>query len=369
MLAALARRQRWAWSIALVCVGGWVSGCGARTEKFPGLDGYEFPLTAGKYTVLSIRTDGKDESRAKANAEDALTRHPEIKAMVGLWAYNPPAIVAALEGQKKEGKVQVIGFDENPTTLKAIESGAVYGTIAQKPFIFGYKSVEYLAAMLRNQPVAIPESKILTVPVTVVTKENIKEFNAIVEAQRAGKGEPPKPDRADYDTTKPVTVGFVTNSVDPFWTLAEEGCKLAAKAFNATALVRQPPNGTVEDQKRMLEELRTQKCEAIAVSPIDPEGEKPLLDDIADAMPLICHDSDAPKTKRRFYIGTSNYLAGREAGKLLKKALPEGGKVMIFVGKIEVLNAQERARGLVEELLDKPIPPEIEKYKSLDLSK
>jgi ribose transport system substrate-binding protein len=34
--------------------------------------------------------------------------------------------------------------------------------------------------------------------------------------------------------------------------------------------------------------------------------------------------------------------------------------VMVFVGKLEVLNAQERSKGLIDELGDKPLPPGFE---------
>lgn len=66
-------------------------------------------------------------------------------------------------------------------------------------------------------------------------------------------------------------------------------------------------------------------------------------------MLLICQDSDAPASQRRFYLGTSNYMAGRAAGKLIKQAPPKGGEVMLFVGKMEVLNAQERSQGIIDE--------------------
>lgn len=63
-----------------------------------------------------------------------------------------------------------------------------------------------------------------------------------------------------------------------------------------------------------------------------------------------------------FSSGTHNYLAGRAAGKLVKEAIPEGGDVMIFVGMMEQLNAQQRSAGVIDELLDKPIPEDIARY-------
>ena len=81
--------------------------------------GYDFPVEAGKYTVLGILTDNKDHSRAKSNAEDTLSKYPDVAGMVGLWAYNPPAILLAVKAVQKEGKIQIIGFDEHPETLEA----------------------------------------------------------------------------------------------------------------------------------------------------------------------------------------------------------------------------------------------------------
>ena len=44
-------------------------------------------------------------------------------------------------------------------------------------------------------------------------------------------------------------------------------------------------------------------------------------------MPLITMDNDADKTGRLCYIGIDNYEAGKAVGRLVKKALPNGGTV------------------------------------------
>ena len=70
---------------------------------------------------------------------------------------------------------------------------------------------------------------------------------------------------------------------------------------------------------------------------------------------LITNDSDAPKSKRLAFIGTNNYKAGRALGKLVKEALPEGGDVVLFVGRLEQLNARQRRQGVIDELLERPV--------------
>lgn len=44
-------------------------------------------------------------------------------------------------------------------------------------------------------------------------------------------------------------------------------------------------------------------------------------------------------------------------GQLVKEALPEGGKVMIFIGRLEQDNAKRRRQGVIDELLDRSMDP------------
>ena len=49
-------------------------------------------------------TDQFDRAKAKANVEDAVTRNPDIAGMVGLFEYNPPLMIEALDRVGKLGK-------------------------------------------------------------------------------------------------------------------------------------------------------------------------------------------------------------------------------------------------------------------------
>jgi ribose transport system substrate-binding protein len=148
------------------------------------------------------------------------------------------------------------------------------------------------------------------------------------------------------------TVAYVTNGIASFWVIAEKGAQAGGREFGASVLVRMPPKG-VADQKRMVEELLTLGVSGIAISPIDPANQQDVLDEIAAHTLLITHDSDAPQSKRLCYIGMDNYDAGRMCGELVKEAMPEGGSVMIFVGRLGQLNARLRRQGVIDELLDR----------------
>ncbi len=81
-------------------------------------------------------------------------------------------------------------------------------------------------------------------------------------------------------------------------------------------------------------------------------------------MPLLTQDNDAPGSGRLCYIGTNNYTAGREVGRLVKEALPEGGTLVIFVGQTEPLNARQRRQGLLDELAGNSPPADINDIQS-----
>ncbi|WP_231602766.1 substrate-binding domain-containing protein [Neorhodopirellula pilleata] len=301
-------------------------------------------------------TDNQDNSKAKENAETTLLRHPDVACLVGLWSQNTPMILAALRSSDAMGKVAVVGFDEHPDTLAGIRDGNVYGTIVQQPYAFGYRSVQWLTTLATGGQVDVPDSGMIIIPHRTITSENVNEFAADIEAMKSGNG----PLLADGDDVKidgaGKRVAYITNSLDPFWTLADAGCRRAAEQFGCQVDVQMPSSGSIEEQKRFLESNVAAGIDGIAISPIDPENQVGMINEACQATTVICQDSDAPASQRKFYLGTSNYLAGRAAGKLIQEAIPDGGEVMLFVGKMEVLNAQERSQGIIDELSGQPIP-------------
>jgi ribose transport system substrate-binding protein len=152
-------------------------------------------------------------------------------------------------------------------------------------------------------------------------------------------------------TKKKLRLAFVSNNAATFWTIARAGCDDAAKQLgNVTVDFRIPSTGQAAEQQQILNDLVAAGVDGIAVSPIAPEHQTEFLNKIAAQTLLICHDSDAPDSKRVCYIGTDNTAAGVEAGKLIKEAIPNGGKIMVFVGNMDAQNAKERFAGIKKEL-------------------
>ena len=144
---------------------------------------------------------------------------------------------------------------------------------------------------------------------------------------------------------------FVTNNASDFWTIARRGTEKADEELaDVTVEFRMPPDGTAADQKRIVDDLLAKGIDAIAISPVDPANQTQLINDTAKQALVFTQDSDAPQSDRAAYVGTDNVAAGRQAGALIKEVLPEGGKIMLFVGKSDARNAQERTQGIREAL-------------------
>ena len=150
---------------------------------------------------------------------------------------------------------------------------------------------------------------------------------------------------------KTLKLAFVTNNSADFWTIARRGVEKAdAELADVETEFRLTPDGTAAEQQRIVDDLLTKGVDGIAISPIDPQNQTALIDAAAKRTIVFTQDSDAPQTARACYIGTDNVAAGRQAGQLIREALPEGGTIMLFVGKLDAQNARERVQGIKETL-------------------
>jgi ribose transport system substrate-binding protein len=152
-------------------------------------------------------------------------------------------------------------------------------------------------------------------------------------------------------TSKKLSLAFVSNNPSPFWTIARAGCRKAeAELDNVSVDFRMPASGSAAEQQQVIEDLLARGVDGVAMSPIDPVNQTGFMDRVASQALLVTADSDAPSSKRACYIGTDNVAAGVEAAKLIKQALPNGGKIMMFVGTMDAQNAKDRYAGIIREL-------------------
>jgi ribose transport system substrate-binding protein len=160
--------------------------------------------------------------------------------------------------------------------------------------------------------------------------------------------------RQDNAPGSNIRLAYITNGVASFWTIAKFGAEAAGKELGVKVSVHMPAEGIV-DQKRIVEDLLTRGVDGIAISLIDSNNQTSFVNDTAKQTALITQDADAPNTNRLAYIGMDNYLAGRMLGQLIKETLPQGGKLAIFVGRVEQDNARKRRQGTIDEVLGRSV--------------
>jgi len=146
------------------------------------VEGVRKALAGSKVEVIDVRTDEVDFARAKRNVEDTLTKYPDIAGLVGLWSYNTPQIVEAVRAAGKTGQVKIIGFDEDPVTLRGIADGAIEATVVQQPYEFGYQSMTLLAKYIEGDKSFIPANELMIIPTKVIDKSNVADFQKQMQA-------------------------------------------------------------------------------------------------------------------------------------------------------------------------------------------
>jgi ribose transport system substrate-binding protein len=143
--------------------------------------------------------------------------------------------------------------------------------------------------------------------------------------------------------------GFVINvSGARFWEIAHAGCLQAAEEEGVLVDFQVPGESSAAQQKQIVETLISKGIQGLAITPLNPDSLSRVIDEASTTMPVVCQDSDAPRSQRICYIGTDNVAAGRAAGEAMKRALPEGGEIALFVGQLDVGNARERQQGVLE---------------------
>jgi len=144
---------------------------------------------------------------------------------------------------------------------------------------------------------------------------------------------------------------FVVNGASDFWKIAEAGVKKAQGELPKYSLqFKYPEQASAAAQQRLMEDLVATGAAGIMVSAVDPKNQTDGLDKLAGQTLIFTTDSDAPKSKRVAYIGSSNVDLGKSAGKLMLQALPQGGKCIGFVGLLGADNARERIQGVKETI-------------------
>jgi ribose transport system substrate-binding protein len=136
----------------------------------------------------------------------------------------------------------------------------------------------------------------------------------------------------------------------PYWQAAGAGFKKAADLFKVRSDFVGPNNYDPKAERDALDQAVQKKATGILVGVTDSALLKDSIDKaIAAGIPVITMDSDAPASKRLFFIGTNNYAAGVSGGMRLAQELHAKGNVVVFTMP-DQHNMQDRLRGYRDAL-------------------
>jgi ribose transport system substrate-binding protein len=162
------------------------------------MDGVKAGIT-DKYTERDRMADEADKSRAQENVRNALTNHSDLAAVIGIWAYNGPAIAAVVKERNVREKLAVVTFDAAEGSIEAMAEGNVDAMCVQNPFDMGFQAVRLLKAMHQKDeavtkemfPNAGPDADVYTTGLRIVAPD---------------EGTPLKADQFDSKTVEFMTL-------------------------------------------------------------------------------------------------------------------------------------------------------------------
>jgi ribose transport system substrate-binding protein len=138
---------------------------------------------------------------------------------------------------------------------------------------------------------------------------------------------------------------ITANKAIPYWQTAASGFYAAGKQMGVNTDVLGPDNYDPNAEKDELHRILGKKPAGILVSPVDPALLKPEIDAaIAQGIPVLTIDTDAPESNRLFYLGTNNYQAGVLGAQVAVKELKGKGNVIVFTMPNQT-NLEDRMRG------------------------
>jgi len=136
----------------------------------------------------------------------------------------------------------------------------------------------------------------------------------------------------------------------PYWQAAGAGFSKAASQFKIRTDYLGPNNYDAKAEREALDRAVQQKATGILLAVTDPALLKDGIDKaIAAGIPVVTIDSDAPASKRLFFIGTNNYQVGVTGGQRLAQELKGKGNVVVFTMP-DQHNMQDRLRGYRDAL-------------------
>lgn len=109
------------------------------------------------YTEKSRDQDGMDLAKARDNVRNAIQNHKDLVALIGIWAYNAPAIADVVTETGSRDKYVVATFDAQDLAIAQMEQGNIDVMVVQNPFDMGVQTCRIMKAMIAGDDATLKE--------------------------------------------------------------------------------------------------------------------------------------------------------------------------------------------------------------------
>jgi ribose transport system substrate-binding protein len=141
-------------------------------------DGFEASIEGVEGITVAGVVDGQNvQDIALSAAENLITANPNLDA---IYATGEPALlgaIAAVESQGRQDDIRVFGWDLTAQAIRGIDQGYVEAVIQQDPAEMGATAVRILGDLTSGGST----EAVVSVPVTIVTTDNVDDFRSIFE--------------------------------------------------------------------------------------------------------------------------------------------------------------------------------------------
>jgi ribose transport system substrate-binding protein len=120
------------------------------------MDGVSDTIGAA-YVQRDRMADEMDHLRARDNVRNAMQNHKDVAALIGIWAYNAPAIADVITETGSRDRYVVATFDAAPLAIGQMEKGTIDAMVVQNPFEMGVQTVRLLKAMVEDDTAVLAE--------------------------------------------------------------------------------------------------------------------------------------------------------------------------------------------------------------------
>lgn len=159
------------------------------------------------------------------------------------------------------------------------------------------------------------------------------------------------------EITGEYTIGLVIdNNSDQFNHEEGEALKALAEAYAGADITVAVADGggDVMQQNQCVEDFINKRVDLIMIIPIDATGNIPAAREAIEAgIPVVTLDATIDlEDDLMYYVGASDYNAGKAQAEYLAGVLPENAQVLVILGQEGMSNAQNRRDGAVETLTE-----------------